>query len=85
MSFSNEWTEWHLTPRGWESGSERTDGPGTTLKDPPVDRALTHRWSEVQSSGYGKMHRGSEEKWKCEDADLITRLLAQYGSAPEHL
>ena len=24
MSASNEWTEWHLTPRGWERGSEKT-------------------------------------------------------------
>jgi hypothetical protein len=25
MAVSNEWTEWHLTPRGWEFGDEKTD------------------------------------------------------------
>ncbi len=28
---SDESTEWHLTPRGWESGSERVDVAGVTL------------------------------------------------------
>ena len=25
MKPSNEWTEWHLTPQGWERGTEKTD------------------------------------------------------------
>ena len=25
MSASNEWFEYHFTPRGWESGSSKTD------------------------------------------------------------
>ena len=40
MSYSDEWTEWHLTPRGWERGSERTDGPDVEFKEPPADRVL---------------------------------------------
>ena len=38
MAASNEWTEWHLTPRGWEEGSGRLDGVGVTHAEPPTDR-----------------------------------------------
>jgi hypothetical protein len=85
MSFSNEWTEWHLTPRGWESGSERVDGQGLSAKDPPPDRVLTYRWSEVQTSGFGKMHRTLDKKWESEDADAIKALLGKFGQPPNSL
>ena len=85
MSYSNEWTEWHLTPRGWESGSERTDGPGVELKPEPPDRVLTYRWSEVQTSAYGQMHRSLEKKWESADKELVAKLRAQFGEAPKHL
>jgi hypothetical protein len=85
MGYSDEWTEWQLTPRGWERGSERTDGPGIEFKEPPADRVLTYRWSEIQSSPYSRMHRNAEVKWKSNDEELIAKLKTQFGEAPRHL
>lgn len=85
MSYSNEWTEWHLTPRGWESGSERTDGPGIEFKPDPPDRVLTYRWSEVQTSPYAPMHRSLEKRWEGEEKTLIAKLLAEFGDPPKRL
>ena len=76
MSYSNEWTEWHLTPRGWESGTERTDGPGIEWKEEPVDRVLTYRWSEVQGSPYAQMQRYGRESYRAPDERLLAELLA---------
>ena len=35
MSLSKEWTDWHLTPRGWEAGSQQTDFGKETKFAPP--------------------------------------------------
>lgn len=52
MSLENEWTEWHLTPRGSEAGSTKRShfGPDAEVeRRPPSDRVLTwlmdHGWS----------------------------------------
>ena len=85
MSYSNEWTEWHLTPRGWESGTERIDGPGIERKDEPKDRVLTYRWTEVQTSPYAPMRRYGREVFRASDERPIAELIAQFGKPPERL
>lgn len=85
MSYSNEWTEHHLTPRGWETGSERMDGPGIRWKEEPADRVLTYKWSEVQTSPYARMHRSGEFIFRGDDEALITELLAKYGPPPDSI
>jgi len=85
MSFSNEWTEWHLTPRGWETGSERTDGPGVTFKENPADRVLTYRYQEEQTSPYAKMHKGGSKSWESDDKQAVEDLLKKFGPAPDSL
>ena len=85
MSFSLEYTEYHLTPRGWETGTERVDYGQTTHVDPPSDRVLTVRWTEEQTSAYSKMHRGSSEIWRSPDEALVRGLLEKFGSAPNSL
>jgi len=85
MSFSKEWTEWHLTPRGWERGSERSDFGQTEWKDAPPDRVLTTQWLEEQTSPYSDMHRSSSDQWKSDNASAVAELLAKYGKPPEHL
>lgn len=85
MSLSKEWTEWHLTPRGWESGSERIDFSGITSKEPPVDRVVTYRWIEEQTSAFSRMHCKHEKVWEAGDKAAINQLLKQYGGAPSHL
>jgi len=85
MSHSNEWTDWHLTPEGWVSGSERTDGVGIEEKPIPPDRVLTKRWVEEQSSPFSSMYRGLETKWESDDKEAIQALLEKFGTCPEHL
>lgn len=82
MALSKEWTEWHLTPRGWEVGSERVDFAGTTQRLPPADRVLTVRNSETQSSMYSRMERSTSTIWISDDKTLLGELTAKYGEAP---
>lgn len=85
MSASNEWTEWHLTPRGWERGSEKMDGSlGKQLVDPPVDRVLTMQYFEW--SGFGaKVQKGTNKEWRSDNEEEIQKLLKQFGECPHNL
>jgi hypothetical protein len=68
MSMSNEWADWHLTPRGWEAGSRQTDFGRENTVDPPVDRVLTSRFHEEISSRFSKPDRSHEEQWRSGDS-----------------
>ena len=46
MAISRQWTEWHLTPAGWVSGSSRRDGEGNVWRDEPNDRVITFVYQE---------------------------------------
>lgn len=85
MAASNEWTEWHLTPRGWKSGSELVDVGNLTAKDPPFDRVLTVKYRESVSSMYSTTDRSSEEIWRGADEAEVAQLLATLGPAPRCL
>jgi len=85
MSASNEWTEWHLTPRGWERGSEKIDFSGPTDVAPPPDRVLTSTYHEYLSSVYSSIDRYHKETWRGNDEALIKKLLAQFGEPPKEL
>jgi hypothetical protein len=85
MSLSREWTDWHLTPRGWEEGSTRTDFGNVTETEPPQDRVLTSRFSEELSSIYSKMDRWHQEQWRSADADAVKALLDKFGPPPDSL
>ena len=85
MSFSLEYTDWHLTPRGWEKGTEKIDFGATTEVKPPADRVLTFRFLEEQTSAYSKMHKSSRERWRSTDSAAVDRLLAKFGDAPNSL
>jgi len=85
MSFSKEYTEYHLTPNGWETGSECVDFQGTTFKDPPADRVQTYRWLEEQTSPYAKMSHSLELLWESDDKEAIQKLRDQFGEPPHSL
>lgn len=84
MSVSNEWTEWHLTLRGWEEGSTKTDA---ALKEsaPPEDRVLIMKYHEYLSSRFSKADVGTKEVWSSSDTLSVTTLLAHFGKCPNHL
>jgi hypothetical protein len=65
MSASREWTEWHLTPSGWESRTNKCDGVGVTDTSPPDDRTLTIR--VTMSIGFSGPHVDQDIIWQSED------------------
>jgi len=86
MSASNEWTEWHLTPRGWKGGTEKIDVEGIReTVPPPADRVLTCRYYETLPSTFSEWDRGVKQMWSTSDKKLIDELLEKFGSCPERL
>ena len=84
MSASHEWTEYHLTPRGWEQGSYQRDFAKRQDEPPPADRVLTKIYGERLSSMFSKKPELYEnETWRGTDADAIARLQRKFGTCPE--
>ena len=83
MSASREWTEWHLSPTGWERGTQKMDGSGVEHCAPPPTRFLTKRYS--MEVGFGSPHTDLVEEYRSDDAASINSLLEQYGECPKHL
>jgi len=86
MAASNEWTEWLLTPQGWQQGSEHIDfGPDKIVERPP-DCVLVVRYSEFVSSLFSKMDKGQTTLWRAKgQEEQIITLLAKHGDAPNSL
>lgn len=87
MAIRKEWTEWHLTPRGWEKGSIRREGSGNTWRDEPADRLLSFQHLEIHPSSGAPTIR-TEETWRTRDPEAVTQLdacLAHFGPAPARL
>lgn len=85
MSASNEWTLWHLTPRGWERGTEKTDFGEADEKPAPNDRVLTVKYREFMSSMFSSIEKTRDEVWRSQDERLVADLLAKFGPAPRSL
>jgi hypothetical protein len=87
MAIRNEWTEWHLTPGGWQKGSTRVQGQGNTWLDEPEDRVLSYMYKEVQGASAALPTATWEETWRSKtvtDVD-IEELLRLNGPAPRQL
>jgi hypothetical protein len=85
MAIRKEWTEWHLTPRGWERGASRVHGQGNTWVEEPTDRVLSAVYQELQSDDSPEIKRWAEETWRSKKAQNTDDLLKQFGPAPEKL
>lgn len=87
MPIRKEWTEWHLTPRGWEQGSTRREGRGNDWRDEPSDRLLSYQYCELYTSKPEPTIK-HEETWRTKDPAALTQLeeaLARHGEAPHRL
>jgi hypothetical protein len=84
MSASNEWTEWHLTPRGWERGTEKEDF-NVIRRDAPNDRFLTVKWYEYLGYSMSKMQKGHDEIWRSSDEQKVNEYIIKFGEAPKSL
>jgi len=71
-----EWTEWHLTPHGWEAGSYLSNGSVLEREIPP-DRVQTCRSIERKIG-----QRYSTEwavQWEIADKQKIAELHGKFG------
>jgi len=85
MPIRKEWTEWHLTPRGWERGATRVHGQGNTWVEEPLDRILSFVYQELEVGDPPRIKKWSEETWRSKKEAEIKDALAKAGPCPEHL
>ena len=99
MAARMEWTEWHLTPQGWERGSTRAQGKGNTWTEEPEDRALSFVYKEVETSSSPGVQASVAETWRPRDtegfpgpippapplSEETEELLRRFGPCPERL
>jgi hypothetical protein len=85
MSASNEWAEWHLTPRGWEHGSCKTDFADETNVPKPKDCVLTCVFSEYLASAFSSMERKTEKTWQSPNSAEVNLLLKKFGDCPARI
>lgn len=82
MSASNEYSTWHLTPRGWEEGTEKLDS-GTTERPVPPDTVLTLEYHERYSSIYSLPERWIDtEIMDQAEAEILKK---KYGATPSKM
>lgn len=84
MGLSKEWTEWHLTASGWIAGDQKTDF-ASQQKDTPDGTVLSVRYSEFQVYERGPLKVETQEQWRSPDAEIVSRLVGQFGDPPLHL
>jgi hypothetical protein len=82
VSASNEYFDYHLTPRGWVDGDESKDFVGETKRSVPSDRELTVRFSERMSSVYSDMERNLRVIWHSGNREEVSRLISNFGYPP---
>ena len=85
MSASHEWTEYHLTSRGWKQGSWKIDFGDVNKKQPPPDRVLSCVYHEKLSSVFSQMSRYVDEIWRSNDKAKVNELLKEFGECPDSL
>jgi len=84
MSLSKESQEYHLTPRGWETGTFKGDVIGGFDEvATPKDRALTVVCYDKRSSAYSEPDFHSTLTWESEDKQLVNQLKAKWGERPD--
>ncbi|BAZ09089.1 hypothetical protein NIES4071_08950 [Calothrix sp. NIES-4071] len=79
------WTEWHLTPLGWERGNQRQEN-STQVKqvEAPLDRVLTCRYHENVTINSVWMQKHTIELWR-DSEELVDKLIEKFGFCPESL
>lgn len=85
MGLGDEWTEYHLTPRGWEKGSFRRDGQPSRSQPTPGDRVATYRYEESVNKSLSGLNKSTERTWESDDKALLGKLLASFGPCPERM
>lgn len=82
MAASNEWFDYHLTPRGWELGSHKTDCGAPVSIEPPADRVMSIHVAERMSSPFSKLDRTESVSYRTDDQETLERLINRFGDSP---
>lgn len=85
MAISKQWTEWHLTPGGWVSGSSRRDGEGNVWRDEPEQRVITFVYQELVDPAHPEPRVSVQESWRSKTAPDIEELIEAHGPCPRRL
>lgn len=85
MGLSDEWTDWHLTPRGWERGNGRRDFGISDERPIPPDTVSVWRHQERVSSMYSKLEQSESKVRDVAEPATIGTLMAKFGPCPKHL
>ncbi len=83
MQQRQEYTQRHLTPRGWEIGHEKRDN-GIKERAIPVDRVFTITWTET-CNGYGPISGGAHVEFGSPTSEEVAVLIAKFGEAERAL
>jgi hypothetical protein len=79
-----EWTEWHLTPRGWERGYTKPfDSEQVEELEPPLDKVLTCRYQQNIPINSTWVQKYVSEIWKSPDQKKVAQLLEKFGDCPQ--
>lgn len=80
----SEWTEWHLTIRGWQKGTQKLEDD-TQLKEvkPPEDRVLTCRYHQTIPINSFWVQNHVMEVWKHSDEKLVSDMIERFGDCPQ--
>lgn len=87
MSFSEEYTEYYLTDKGWINVYSRTDFSNDKQDNPePEKYYMICRYSEVQSSPNSEMYKDVETRFEDNnEKEKIQELIKKYGTCPQSL
>jgi hypothetical protein len=78
MDFSHEWTDWHLTPRGWVKGSYKVDFKNEVSVEAPKNRVLTRRYEEIITSVSAPLKIVKTNVWDNGKTEMIKKLYKKY-------
>ena len=78
MDFSHEWTDWHLTPKGWVKGSYKVDFSEVRVAEIPADRVLTRRYEEKIASVSSPLKILKRNIWDNGNPELIKKLYKKH-------
>ena len=86
MPALSDWTEWHLTPQGWQRGTIKTAILASIIvRRPPADRVLSCRFYQRRGDAGCAPAQWTNEVWKDADPAQVESLVQQYGSCPHEL
>lgn len=85
IAASNEWIEYHLTPRGWEEGSRKDDGQPIKERPIPPDRVKSAKDIEYQAHGLADVEQSIEITFRSDDRAQVQALTEKFGSFAEYV